>query len=287
MYICLGPEAIGVQAGFARALNLAKRHRFAGVSFSASAVADLIDEQGVDAVRALVDEAGVIPGPFGFPVNFREDEASWRAGLADLPRLAKAAKAIGCDLTATWIKPASDEMDFDENFAFHVARLTPAAQILADHGIRFGLEWVGTESLRTQSKHSFIYTMTGMLELCFAIGTSNMGLLVDCFHILMARDSNNDIRKLKNEQVILVHVNDALADTPISEHPDTVRQLPGETNVIDLNGFLRALHDIGYDGPVMAEPFSQRLRELLEDEAVAETSKAMHKMMQKAGINNE
>lgn len=180
--------------------------------------------------------------------------------------------------------PFSDEREFNENFEHHVSRLTPCAHILAGHGIRFGLEWVGPKTLRDAHKYPFIHTLAGMLELCNTIGTDNMGLLVDCYHLYTSHGSHDDLRHLRSEQVVLVHVNDAPAGIPIDEQLDHVRALPGATGVIDLTGFLHVLRDIQYDGPVMAEPFSQELRDLPEEEAVAQTSAAMHQMMQQAGL---
>ena len=40
-------------------------------------------------------------------------------------------RELGCTRTSTWCPPASDERDFDENFAWHVARFRPIAQALA------------------------------------------------------------------------------------------------------------------------------------------------------------
>jgi len=122
------------------------------------------------------------------------------------------------------------------------------------------------------------------LELGDAIGTGNMGLLVDAYHLYTSHASNDAIRSLSKEQVINVHVNDAIKDVPIDEQLDGVRDLPGYTGMIDLNGFLHALRDIGYDGPVTAEPFSQRLRNMAADDAAAETGAAMNAMWEKAGL---
>ena len=41
--------------------------------------------------------------------------------------------------------------------------------------------------------------------------------------------------------------------------------------------FLNVLVDLGYDGPVRAEPFNRELRELPNEEAVAATARAMRK----------
>ncbi|MEZ4713860.1 MAG: sugar phosphate isomerase/epimerase family protein [Caldilineaceae bacterium] len=284
MFINLSPGTIGVKANLTESLALAQRHGFSGIDFSMSEVADLLDQQGADAVRALFDQAGIRPGAWGYPVDFRNAEAAWQEGMAALPRLAQAAQTLGLDRCSTWIMPCSDERTFAENFEFHAARLRPGAQILADHGVRLGLEWVGPKTLRDTRKHPFIHTMQGMLELGDAIGAGNVGLLVDAYHVYTSHGSNEDIRGLRAAQVVNVHVNDAPQGLAIDEQLDGVRDLPGATGVLDLTGFLHALRHIGYDGPVTAEPFSQRLRELPADQAVAATAAAMQAMWAKAGF---
>ena len=86
-------------------------------------------------------------GIWSFPFAYRADEDSWRQGLADFPAQAELAKSLGADRTSTFIAPADDERPWEENYDFHLVRLRPVAQILADNGIRFGLEWVGTQNL--------------------------------------------------------------------------------------------------------------------------------------------
>ena len=111
-----------------------------------------------------------------------------------------------------------------------------------------------------------------------------MGLLVDIYHVENSGATADDVRRLTNAQVVYAHVNDGVAGVPVDERHDTIRDLPGYTGELDLPGFLQALKDINYDGPVTAEPFSQRLRDLPDDEAVAEIAAAMHKAWQVAGL---
>ena len=47
--------------------------------------------------------------------------------------------------------------------------------------------------------------------------------------------------------------------------------------MIDTGVFLNALHQVGYDGPVVAEPFDAELRKLPPDEALTRTAQAMQK----------
>jgi sugar phosphate isomerase/epimerase len=226
----------------------------------------------------------VRPGSFGFPVEFRKDETTWRDGLAALPGQAELAVALGCDRAATWLLPGSDDRDFLGNFHFHVARIGPAAEVLADHGIRLGLEFIGPKTLRARFKHRFIYTLEGMLALGAAMNTGNVGLLLDIWHLYTSHGSNDQVRELRNEDVVVVHINDAPQGIAVDEQLDQVRALPGETGVLEIGGFLQALAAIGYDGPVTAEPFSQRVREMAPDAAVQATAAAVDQVWKEAGF---
>jgi sugar phosphate isomerase/epimerase len=84
--------------------------------------------------------------------------------------------------------------------------------------------------------------------------------------------------------VVDVHVNDAPEGVPVDEQMDNVRDLPGATGVIDIGAFLGALEEMGYEGPVMIEPFSQRLRQMEREEAVAATAAALGKVWEQAGL---
>ncbi|MEZ4615842.1 MAG: sugar phosphate isomerase/epimerase [Caldilineaceae bacterium] len=275
---------IGVKATLAESIDLARRHDFRSVDFSIAEAVTLADQIGIDGVRNLFEDADIFPGAWGFPINYREDESTWREGLMALPRQAEFALELGCTRTTTWILPGSDQRTFQENFAFHVDRLRPAAQILADYGCRLGLEFIGPKTLRAPRTYNFIHTMDGMLALSAAMGTGNVGLLLDLFHLYTAHGSLDDVRKIDRDEIVVVHINDALAGREPDEQIDNERALPGETGVMDIAGFLQALRDIHYEGPVTSEPFSQRVRDLPAEEAVRVTSAAMDRVWQQAGL---
>lgn len=284
MFKNLSAGALGIKATLADQIDLARRHGFAGIDFSITEAQQLAKEKGSGALKELFAQAGVKPGAWGFPVDFRRDEQTWREGLKALPEQAALAAELGCFRTFTWIIPGDNERTFWESFAFHVERLRPAAEILKEHGHRFGLEFIGPKTLRDTRQHLFVYTLDGMLALGAAIGTGNMGLLLDIWHVYTSHGTHDDVRKLAAADIVAVHVNDAPAGKEVDEQLDNVRTLPGETGVLDIVDFLHALRDIGYDGPVTSEPFSQRVRDLPPEEAVAETAAAMDKIWRLAGI---
>ena len=280
MFRSLSPGAIGASVeNLADGLDLAARHGFAGYHFSIGEVAAM----GAEEALALAERKGVRLSAWGFPVDFRGAEAAYQAGLAQLPELAKVAAALEVRRTATWIMPASDELTYQENFAFHVERLRPAAAVLADEGVWLGLEYVAPKTLWASEKHEFVHTMEQMEELCQAVG-ENTGFLLDSWHWYTARETAADVRRLRPQQVVDVHVNDAPAGVAIDDQLDNVRDLPGATGVIDIAAFLSALQHIGYDGPVMVEPFSQRVRAMEREEAVAATAAALGRVWEQAGL---
>ena len=265
MYKALSPGAIHVSVkNLDEAIAAAKIGGFEGVEFNPSEVADLIDVNGAEFVRDKFAAAGIKPAGWGLPTERRGEKETFQESLKQLDRLAKASAAIGCHRTATWIMPAGPRV-FDENYTFHVNRLSPVAKILADHGIRFGLEFIGPITASRWDKHPFIRTMGGMLDMAGEIGT-NVGLLLDAWHWFASDGSMVEIEKLEARKVVYVHVNDAPEGVPLDELQDNDRRLPGQTGVIPIGAFLEALADIGYDGPVIPEPFYSPLKDLASDE---------------------
>ena len=284
MFKGLSPGAIGVRAGnLDEALAAAKTGGFGGVEFNPSEIADLIDSQGAEAAQARFTESGIKPAGWGLPTDWRGSEEKWQEGLAELPRLAKAAAAVGGTRVSTWVMPCSNDRPFEENYEFNVARFTPIAQILGDHGVSLGLEFIGPKTLWASQKYPFIHTMPEMLAMGREIGP-NVGLLLDCWHWYTSHGTLDDLKALKPAQVVYVHVNDGPLGVPVDKQLDGVRGLPGTTGVIDIAGFLQALRGIGYDGPVVPEPFVD-LSGLPSDEARLKTvGAAMDDIWKKAGL---
>ncbi len=267
MISTLSAGAIGVNVtDLAHGIETAAAAEFEGLEFNATWLADSVDTIRAAGVMANFRSAMLVPAVFGLPVDFRNSAEAWQEGLTKLPRLAAAAASVRCRRTATWIMPCSNDRHFDDNLAFHVERLTPIAAILGDHGISFGLEFVGPKTLRDSQTYPFVHTIDGMMEMARAIGP-NVGLLLDSFHWYTSHGTVADILKLKASDVVYVHLNDGYAGRGPDEQIDGERELPLATGVIDLAGFIGALKQIGFDGPAAVEPFKASLKDLPSDAA--------------------
>lgn len=289
MYATISPDAVGIRGlSLSEAIALARDSGFAGLSFDSRAAARAADQHGLAAVQDEFARGGVKPALWNLPVAWRDD-AQWQADLRELPRLAATARELGSTRTATYMPSGSDQRPFRENFDWHVARLRPIAEVLRDEDCQFGIEYLGPKTYRAAFRHEFIHTLDGVMELVTAIGTGNVGLLLDSWHLYTSGGTLADLERLTSHDVVVVHVDDAPPGVALDEQIDTVRALPMETGVIDLVGFMRALRKMGYDGPVMPEPFSQRLNDLAATDpgaAAREAARSMTALWRAAGLGD-
>ncbi len=220
-------------------------------------------------------ESKLVWGAAGLPVDIRLEESRYQEQLNRLPELAAGMQACGVTRVGTWVSPQHDQLTYTQNFKRHTQRYRQCAQILADHGQRFGLEYIGPKTLWSASRYPFIHSMNECKELIGAINVDNMGFILDSWHWFTAHETVDDLLTLTNQDVVACDLNDAPVGREIDQQIDSQRELPMATGVIDLKGFLGALVQIGYDGPVRAEPFNARLNALDNEAAVAATATAM------------
>lgn len=283
MYPNFSPRALGIELSFDEAVQLARRFDYGGIDVSIAELQQIAAQRGISAIGEQMARAGLSFGAWSMPIAYAADEDSWRQELNELPAQAELAGALGADRTSTPVSPVSDERAWDENYRFHLERLGPIAEVLAAHGIRFGLEWIGPKTLRDELRYSFIHTMEDMMQLAADLG-DHVGLLVDIFHLFTSHTEVSAVRGLTNAQVVNVHVNDAVAGRSADEQMDLERALPAETGLTDIAGFLQALDAIGYDGPVTVEPFSQRVSALTPADAAQAAADSLALSWQLAGL---
>lgn len=281
-YTVLSLGRLGFSGTFEQSVALAHKYGFEGIDPDPDLFARLSD----DALKRLLDDLGAKNlkfGAAGLPVNFRSGEAAFSESLKALPKAAKTLERAGVDRVSTWVMPCSNSLTYLQNFRQHACRLRECAKVLADHGQRFGLEYVATRTLWRSERNPFIHTMSEMKELEVSIGTDNMGIQLDSWHWYNAEETAADIETLRGRDVITVDLNDA-PHLPLDQLRDDHRELPAATGVIPVRQFLRALVEIGYDGPIQAEPFNAQLRAMPLDQAVAATAAAMRKAFAEAGV---
>ncbi len=283
MFADLNPGAVGIEVeGLEGRIAVAGEAGFGGVDCDINEVAAL-SEPGE--AKRLLDAAGLSWGLFGLPIDvYGADEDAFTAALPNVHAACKLAASVGCTRTERHVMPGHNEMDYAANLAFSAERLKRLAEVLGEHGIRHGVEFIGPRTLRDRFAHEFIHTMDQALELADAADPSGevVGISLDTFHWYTSGGTAEEITGKLAGRIVHVHVNDARPGRGPDEQIDGERNLPAETGVIDSAGFMGALRDVGYDGPMMAEPFQPwrgKLSELPPAEAAAVVMSYMTKLM--------
>ncbi len=274
--MCLNAGAIGANLGQNDMLDAAIKYGYEAIIPLPEDLQKMSSGERNDLI-AKMKEHNISWGSAGLPLNFRNDAVTFKEGLSKLPLAAAAVEAVGGTRMNTWIMPTHADFTYKHNFHLHTDRLREVATILGHHGIRLGLEYVGPKTLLTLRKYSFIRTMTEAKELMASIDRSNVGFVLDSFHWYCAGESKKDILTLTADDVVTVDLNDARTGFEVDDQIDSKRELPLATGVIPIQDFLEGLVQIGYEGPVRAEPFNQPLREMSADMAVKTTYEAMRK----------
>jgi len=278
MFSCLSPGALGLPLDHTAAIDLAVAHGFGGVDPAPDRFHALLADGGLEAVAehgAAVKEKGLQWGMAGLPIALDSPSEEFRAALGALPDALEVLTAAGVTAVGTWIRPMHATLDREANWRLHAGRLSLVSEVLADHGLRLGLEYIGPKTFWSTEEHTFVHTLAEARALIAETGASNIGLILDSYHWYTAGESPADLEGLTAEDIVSVDINDARADRERDEQMDLDRRLPYATGVIDLDGFMGAVRAAGYAGPVKVEPFMKSLAEQPVDDVLADISSCL------------
>lgn len=278
----LNPGAIGVNLDQSQLLDKAAEYGFESIVAYSGTLSEWSDGQ-IDEFVANMKSKNISWGASGLPMDFRKDKATFKKGLDELPKHAEALQKAGASRMSTWIMPTNADLTYLENFKQHSKRLKEIAKILGHYNICFGLEYVGPKTLMARDKYSFVHTLAECKELYKSTGEPNIGVQLDSFHWFCAGETKADLLSLSNEEIVTVDLNDAKSGLSADEQLDGKRELPMATGVVDMQTFMDALVEIGYNGPTRAEPFNQPLRDMEDDAALKATADAMKKAFKLVG----
>ena len=276
MYLSLNNILVAGRVPWPEFAQLAARVGFRGVDVKLDAAMSA----GVAATRRLLNELKIRPAIIDLPVEFRKDDATFRASLPKLEEAVPFAAAIGCPRMITWIMSSSPTPK-DELRRRYKKRFTETADILARSHIRLGLEFLGPLHLRKANPYEFIWRMNEMLEFTKECG-SNVGLLLDAWHWHHAGATPDDIIAAGKDRIVHVHFDDS-PDLPPEKIRDNERLMPGE-GVINLVGLLQALKKIGYEDALSIEVFGRGLKDMTPEDAARLGVRTGREVLVKAGV---
>jgi len=237
-------------------IPLAARHGLQAVS----APSGIFESMTIaEEYTALLRDHGLLWGLMPMPADFYHwdlDDAAFDRALTELARRAEIAERIGVRHAYNHVW-STGPREFDENFEWHVRRVQAVSSVLNDHGVQYGLEFLGPHELRTWQKYEFVHSLAGVLAIADAAG-GKAGVAFDTFHWYCSNNACRDDLLLMRQNIhrlVAVHLNDAVAGVPFDQQKDMQRRLPMETGLIDTRAILSLFKQQPNDALYMIEPF--------------------------------
>lgn len=225
-----------------------------------------------EAAKCVYDNGlkwSLMPMPADFLVPDTSDEM-FDAGLEKLKVWAGTGEKIGVKYAYNHVFPGHNERDYDENFEWHIIRVRQINKILRDHGIRYGLEFLGPWDLRNTFKKPFVHTIAGVLAIADSAGP-DVGIVFDSFHWYTGSSDLDDLyyAAQHTDRFVCFHINDGIAGKSQKEQCDLTRAMPMTTGVIDSAKMYKMFWDKGYSGPVVCEPINPAYERFVKMDAEA------------------
>ncbi len=276
--------SIGHVLLFPESCHLAEKFGFDAVN----ADRHFIKEQGPVQVTDLLRQHNLKPGAFAFSAAFNEchSDLDFDQSLTTFEQDLSLCRKAGFKCCVGYVQPSSDSLGFYEHFALLCRRLKRIKQLLEMYDVRLGLEFIGPTTMRVSRKYDFIHTMDGIRSLIAAANAQKyVGIKLDTMHWYTSGAGLLDIENLCPEEIVYVEINDGLrGNYDRFSLPEFERELPGATGVIDITGMIRKLDALGFEGPVVVEPWNAQIREMNPSDAVRSIKSALDISLKKAGI---
>lgn len=217
------------------------------------------DEKTAAEYDAIVKSHGLKWGLLPMPADFYYwdlGEEEYKLALKELERRAKMAEKLGIKHAYNHVW-SSGSREFDENFQWHVDRVKTVTHILKEHGVHYGLEFLGPHELRTFAPYEFVHSLSGVLAIIDAAG-ENTGIAFDSHHWFCSNNADpGDMLWMQThiDRLVAFHMNDSVAGVPFNEQKDMVRRLPMESGVVNTKELYRRFDIPGNTALCMMEPF--------------------------------
>ena len=281
MFKNLNPAALGVSGHQSEVLELALTYGFRGIDLNIVEFATRVKLRGMPYARRLIDSARVRLGTFRLPLEWDVEDAEFAKELEKLAQYAQVAAEIGLTRCVCTIEPAADKRPYHENFEFHRRRFIEICKVLEPAKVQFGVGIRTAEGLRKGQTFQFVHDIDALSLLLSMVGAPNIGMLVNVWDLHV---SGASIDALRGQQIVAVQLADLPADVRPADATEQDRLLPGTTGQIDSAAALKALTELGYDGPVTPVADRRAFDSTRRDRIVKQAGEHLDKVWRAAGL---
>ncbi|MCK7606466.1 sugar phosphate isomerase/epimerase [Geobacillus stearothermophilus] len=245
-------------------LELCEKYGYDGIEIRLDKLKEFLASYTVDDLKQFFAFHRLKPYAFNALefITFRDEEGFGQI-LRDLQFLCEIGQQIGCKTVIA--VPTFDVGDYtkSEIKAETVRVLRELAEFSEPYGVKIAFEFCGYPNCS-------VNTFTQAYEIVKAVESSQVGLVLDCFHFHAMNSQLEDLQAADPTDIFVFHIDDC-EDFPVGALRDRHRVWPGD-GAIDLDGILRTLQSIGYNDMASIELFRPEYWQW-EAEAAIQTGK--------------
>jgi len=289
MFANFTPKACGLlNTDYREVARFASKYGFAAIEVPLGAFTSV--KEASEAGKFIAD-LGLRWGLLYPPCDlFTVDDETFDSALETMKRWGEQMEAAGCVRSYTHVWPGSDERDYDENFEFHVRRVKRVFDIMHNHGIFYGLEFITQRHEIDRFGYPFQSSLAGVLAIADAV-SPQVGFVFDVFHWYCSGARIDDVYLAASNisRLVNLHLCDGLAGVGRDRQKNWWRAMPLANGVVDALFSAKLFQKAGYDGPVMLEPMKPSTNRFLKmplEDVIAEEAGEFKKFFDAAGIEH-
>jgi len=253
-----GPTEIS-PFSFRDRVEMARKVGYRGIGFVHADLTAVSVEIGFPTMKQILDDNDMKYVEVEIVADWFTDGDKRKRSDAIRADLLRAAEKLGA-----WHVKVCGDIDREGSVEWPMDKMIEDFRVLcdeaADAGTRIALELMPFSNIKTPEQG---------LEILRGAGARNAGIMLDIWHMGRGNIDNDRIRRMPKEAVTWVELDDARPEVEGTLYNDTIhnRELPGEGS-LDVQGFLKAVRDVGYEGPYGVEILSRaHRRRSLEEQA--------------------
>ncbi len=242
---------------FRTRVETASKAGYRGIGFGHADIMSVSSKLGFHTMRQILDDNDMVYVEVEMVMDWFTDGEKRKNSDAVRSDLLRAAEQLGA-----WHIKAGGEFDAPTDWPMEgmVRDFEVLCRQAADVGTRVALEIMPFTNLRSINQGA---------DLWQGAGASNSGIILDIWHMVRGGIDFDEIRSMPAGSISWIELDDAQPEVQGSLFNDTInhREPPGD-GCFDIPGFVGAVRDAGYCGPMGVEIISQAHRVLpIEDQA--------------------
>ncbi len=284
MFRNLCPEELGISGWDSEIIELVLSNGFKGLDIDLPAFAEQVKTQGFAKASRLIVSARLKFGSFQLPLRWQGSDTEYKVDMALLGEKLDVAAQLGCTRAVTIIEPGSETRPFHENFEFYRQKLHELGDLLAARQMRLGVGFLAPAACRAEHTLQFVQRIDQLLLLLSSVTSPNVGIALDTWHWHLGGGTVEQVQSLGAAKIVTVTLADAAAELTAERATLADRKLPSESGAVDNVGYMRALAEMRYDGPVTPAADTTQLAGLSRQQIVRNAAAACEAVWKAAGI---